>query len=134
MSRCATVTCMAASTIVIGSPTMPEPDFTLTLAADQFTVDVGATLEIPVTVTRLNGFAQAIEVRAVDLPAGVQCETIKVDTAANAALKLVGGKVEVGGAFRVEGTAGFSRAANFKPPAFGIPTENFWVTVRPPKK
>ncbi|MCE9533271.1 MAG: PPC domain-containing protein [Planctomycetes bacterium] len=115
--------------------TNPEPDFSVALAADQFSITPGETLEIPFTATRLNGLTQAIDLRAVDLPKGVECELIKVDAAAKMLkLKLTAKKDAVSGPFRIEGTAGFTRAARFDIVPFGTSTETFWLTVGTPKK
>jgi hypothetical protein len=113
----------------------PEPDFTLTLTADQFALTAGEPLEIPITVNRLNGHAQPIELRAVELPAGVECEPVKADAAAKTAkLKLTAKKDAVAGPFRIEGSAGLIHEARAALPAFGTFTDSFWLTVRPGKK
>ncbi len=112
-----------------------EPDFALTVAADQFTITAGVTLEVTVTVERLNGFAQAIELRALDLPDGVECQPVKIDGAAKTAkLKLSATKDAGSGAFRVEGTAGSIRSARANLAEYGNSTETFWLTVRAAKK
>jgi hypothetical protein len=114
----------------------PEPDFTLTVAANQFTLSAAGTLEIPVTVERLNGFAQAIELRALDLPAGVECQPVKIEGAAKTAkLKLSANERAVSGAFRIEGTAaGTSRDVRANLAEYGTFTETLWLTVRSAKK
>jgi len=56
----------------------PEPDFELSLAADSFVLAADKPLEIPLTVTGLEGFAESVEVRVLDLPAGVSAEPLSV--------------------------------------------------------
>jgi hypothetical protein len=113
----------------------PEPDFTLTVAADQFVIATGEAIEVPVAVNRLNGFTLPIELRAVDLPAGVDCESVKVAADAKSAkLKLIAKKRAVAGPFQITGTAGFTRDARFTMPAFGTNTEAFWLATPSAKK
>jgi hypothetical protein len=113
----------------------PEADFTLTLTVDQFVVAAGETLEIPITVNRLNGFTQPIELRAVELPKGVECEPVKADAAVKSAkLKLTAKKDAVAGPFRIEGSAALIHEARVALPAFGTFTDTCWLTVRPEKK
>jgi Bacterial pre-peptidase C-terminal domain len=54
----------------------PEPDFELSLAADSFVLAADKPLEIPLTVTGLEGFAESVEIRVLDLPAGVSAEPL----------------------------------------------------------
>jgi len=76
-----------------------------------------------------------IELRAVDLPKGVDCEPIKLDAAAKTAkLKLTAKPDAVAGSFHVEGVAGFAREGRASLTTFGALTPNFWLTVRPGKK
>jgi hypothetical protein len=114
----------------------PEPAFVLTTAADQFVLTAGGTLEVPITVERLNGFAQAIELNALDLPAGVECPPVRIAGGMKAAkLQVSASKDAVSGPCRIEGTAGGSvRAARANLAEYGTSTEAFWVTVRPAKK
>jgi hypothetical protein len=49
----------------------PRPDFTLSLASDQFTLTPGKVAKVAVAVSRLDGLAEPIEVAAEDLPDGV---------------------------------------------------------------
>jgi hypothetical protein len=56
------------------SATIARPDFNLSLAADNFTVAAGQKLELPVTIERLQGFKQPIQVRIKGLPDGVTAE------------------------------------------------------------
>jgi len=115
--------------------TQPEADFTLNVTPDQFSITVGETVEIPVTVNRLNAFASVIELRALDLPKGVTCEPVMVDKAAKAAkLKLVAKTDAVSGSFRIEGSAGYLREGRVNLPLLEASVDTFWLTVHPAKK
>jgi hypothetical protein len=54
----------------------PQPEFGLNVAADSFVLAADKPLEIPITIDRRDGFAQPIEIKAVDLPAGVVAEAV----------------------------------------------------------
>jgi hypothetical protein len=73
-----------------------QPDFAVTLAADSFVLPADKPLEIPVTIDRRDGFAESIEIKAVDLPAGVTAEAIisapQGDTAKSVKLMLKRGE------------------------------------------
>jgi hypothetical protein len=56
----------------------PEPDFDVSLAADSFLLEGEKPLEIPLTVTGRDGFSEAVEIRVLDLPAGVTAEPLTV--------------------------------------------------------
>ena len=111
----------------------PEPDFSLSVAADQFTMNAGESLEIPVTITKQNGFTQPIEIRALDLPDGVMFEPGKPDAAKSVKLKL-SAKAPVSGTIRIVGVAGFERTARATIANYAAPTELIFLTVRPAKK
>ena len=59
----------------------PEPDFELSLAADSFVLAADKPLEIPLTVTGRDGFAESVEIRVLGLPAGVTAEPLSVQAA-----------------------------------------------------
>lgn len=87
-----------------------EPQYQLSLASDAYTLEVGKALEIPVTVERVDGFDQPIEITAVDLPEGVTAETVvsepKGDSAKAVKLKLQSDRAVEPVTFRVVGRAG----------------------------
>jgi len=56
-----------------------SPTLELTVAAGQFKVVTGTSVEIPVTLAWRDGFADAFEVRAIDLPAGVTAAAVVAD-------------------------------------------------------
>ena len=55
-----------------------QPGFELNLSKDAVAVAAGASVGIPLEVERIGGFDQPIEIRAVELPAGVQLEELIV--------------------------------------------------------
>jgi hypothetical protein len=58
-----------------------EPDFELSLAADSFVMAADKPLEIPLTVTGLEGFSESVEIRVLDLPKGITAEPVSVQAA-----------------------------------------------------
>lgn len=112
----------------------PEADFSLSMAADQFTLNAGESLEIPVTIVLVNGFTQPIELRAVDLPDGVTCDSVKVEANAKAPKLKLTAKTSVSGAIRIVGVAGIERTARATIATYATPTEALFLTVRPAKK
>ena len=55
-----------------------EPDFKATAAASSLTMKPGTTNEFKVTVTRLRGFTNELQLLAKELPSGVTCEPVTV--------------------------------------------------------
>jgi hypothetical protein len=113
------------------------PDYSLSLAAGEFVIAAGKTLEIPVTVDRLAGFKEEIAVSIEGLPAGVTAESaasagsgatakaVKVKLTAAAAAK------PASGAMRIVGAVGdsASKAATFVP-FEGAPVNSAaWLTL-----
>ena len=56
----------------------PDPAFELSLATDKLPVLQGTSASLEITVTRRNGFADAIEISAADLPGGVSVEALTI--------------------------------------------------------
>jgi hypothetical protein len=56
----------------------PQPDFQLSLTADSFVLAADKPLEIPLTVTGVEGFAESVEIRVLDLPPGVTAAPLNV--------------------------------------------------------
>ncbi len=108
-----------------------EPDFSLSVTADQFTMFAGESFEIPVTITRRNGFTQPIEVRAIDLPSGVTSEPIKADAAAKAIKLKISGTKPASGGFQI---IALDRTARANLTTYGTTTDWLWLTVRAGKK
>jgi len=115
----------------------PVPDFTLTVAADQFTL-TGA-LEVPVTIERLAGHAHPIEIKAVDLPAGVVSAPVTADAKSKTVtLKFTAKDGQASGPFRIIGTSpgivSSERPARAKLATFETTTDALFLTVKPAKK
>ena len=75
----------------------PEPDFELSLAADSFVLAADKPLEIPLTVTGRDGFAESVEIRVLGLPPGVTAESLSVQAAGAANNSGRGGRRRRGG-------------------------------------
>lgn len=67
----------------------PRPDLRLTVKTSEFAVENGGELEIPVTLTKLDGFADEFELTAIDLPDGVtvDAQILPVKSPVSAKLK-----------------------------------------------
>lgn len=128
-----------------------EPDYSLSVAADRFTIPADKPLEIPVTVTRTNGFAGEITVRVANLPEGVECEPVKSAPTGDSAksVKLVlkateGAKIngplqiEGEGAHQVKGAEKpgptLQRAATATVEGTTWSSSHLWLAVEAPKK
>ena len=85
------------------------PSFALTVAEDHYTVKGGESVEIAVSVSRLQGFQAKLKVAVEGLPAGIQAEAIESDTKGDSAksvkLKLTAAKNAAAyqGVFRIVG-------------------------------
>lgn len=115
------------------------PTMTLASKADHYLLTTDKPLEIPVTITRNDGFDAAVTVSVGGLPKEVECPAvtsiIKTDTAANVklTLRLTPGLTAWNGPIQVIATH-----AEGAPPvkaAFQLPgnhsprIENFWLTI-----
>lgn len=117
----------------------PEPDFSLTLAADRFDLTPGGTTKVVVTVDRKDGFSGAIEVSAPDLPEGVTADPATSRpgdaTAKSVTLELRADGCSHPGPFRLLGrpAEGSSppRAALAPISGFEAKTDHPWLTIRP---
>lgn len=58
--------------------TKPTADFQLEIMVDALAVDIGSTKKLPVSITRLGGFAGPITLSAEGLPAGVTAVPVEV--------------------------------------------------------
>ncbi|MCA9267581.1 MAG: PPC domain-containing protein [Planctomycetales bacterium] len=114
------------------------PSFQLTLAAGEFALPAGKTVEIPVDVKRLDGFAEEIQIAAVDLPAGVTAEEVaspaKGDAAKQVKLKLTAGENATSGLLRIVGRVGEAapQTARFTYAGAAQSHQQVWLTVAPP--
>ena len=114
----------------------PKPDFQLSLAADVFTL-ADKPLDIPVTVTRANGFAEKIEVKVDGLPEGITAEAVvsepKGATAKAVKLKLTAnGKEPFHGPVWITGKAGGLEKKATTPSSQASPeAQHAWISFEP---
>jgi hypothetical protein len=110
-----------------------RPDFGLSVAADSFVLAADKPLEIPVTLAVREGLAEAIEIKAMDLPASVTCEPVKsaappkMGEMVKLVLKAAPEAVAVSGPIRIVGTAGTLTRAVTLPPS---QSTAIWLTVK----
>ena len=122
-----------------------QPSFELSVASDRFSVAAGATVEIPVAISRESGFAEKIEIRTAGLPAGIQSETVvseaKGDSSKSVKLKLKGIQESIGHTtFQILGNvnsgdedrAGISKAAKYQRLP-SVHSTRLWLTIKPAK-
>lgn len=117
--------------------TKSEPDFQLTLAQETFVLTPGKPLEVEVTVGRLRGFSDAIQITGVDLPAGVTVKPVtseaKGDSSKKVKLELSAATGPAEGAFRISGMSGHAdgpqRFAQFLPAGSREAIDQPWLTV-----
>lgn len=124
------------------SLTEPQPEFSLSVAADAFVLKPASELEIPVTINRTSGFAEPIRVLIPDLPAGVTADAVvsepKGDSAKSVKLKLKSeGDAHYAGPLQIVGqtTGGMSpeKKATTSLKAFQADPAHLWLTVIPKK-
>jgi hypothetical protein len=114
--------------------TRAEPDYTLTVATDRFTLTPGKPLDIPVTVERHNGFAGDVEVTVEGPPEGVTAAPVKSSGAAGKTitLRLEAKTGAVSAAFRIVGHVGgrtdLRKTATAAAAPFA-PTSHLWLSV-----
>lgn len=86
-----------------------RPDFRLTIAGGEFVITPGKPLEIPVSVVRIGGFAEEIEIAAVELPPGVTATPVKSlpkgDSAKTVKLVITAAEEAASGPIRIVGRA-----------------------------
>src|SRR5262249_3897293 len=86
-----------------------QPDFALSVASDTFTVAAGASLEIPVTVLRAQGFAEPIECTVEGLPSGMTAMPVvssaEGESAKSVKLVITAGPEPHSGPLRIVGTS-----------------------------
>ncbi len=117
----------------------PRPEFQLSLASDAFTITKGKPLEIPVTITRSNGFAEKIEITVKGLPKGITAEAItsepKGPTAKSVNLKLTAkDNTPFHGPVWIEGQAGNQTSAATNPTIKAShKAQHVWITYQPKK-
>lgn len=110
------------------------PDFALALKADRFVLDAGKSLDVPVTIQRLHGFAGEVELSVEGLPVGVRVASAAgpnndIIVKLTAETDAVGsGRVRIRG--RAKGEPHIIRTATATVAEFGTTTSDVWLTVR----
>jgi len=119
---------------------VPAPSVTLAVKADFFTVKQGESLEIPVTVTRNEKFAEEFSVTVEGLPEGVTVEAVKSEAKGDSskAVKLTlkaESKTGFSGPVRIVGTYGEKIEVEATAPlaTFKTKTTSLWLTIVPKK-
>ncbi|QDT07318.1 hypothetical protein K227x_57450 [Rubripirellula lacrimiformis] len=128
-----------------------DPQCHLSIADDHFAVTRDKPLEIAVSVNRIAGFNEKVQVIALDLPAGIESEAVisepKGGTSKSVTLKLVAAEADADGGtdnaighsrFRIVGTVLDAEDKPSKrtvdatfPLRPSIPVTEFWITVPP---
>lgn len=119
------------------SLTPPAVDFKVTLAAENFVLPLDKPLEIPVTIDRLAGFKDEIEVNVQGLPEGVTAAAVKSaaegDTAKSVKLVLSGNTAAFSGPLKIVATSladpKLVRLPRFKLAEYDHETDQLWLTV-----
>jgi hypothetical protein len=111
------------------------PDFSLSAPADRFTVTPGKPTDVAVTVNRLGGFNQEIELFTEGLPPGLTAEMVSADGKAPKAitLRLTAEEAGLAGTFRIvgrpKGNMDTVRVARATLAEFAITTPDLWITA-----
>lgn len=121
------------------SATHPQPDYRLKLAVDKFVAAAGTELEIPITIERLDGFNEPIEITLNPLPPGIESAAvispIEGETAKEVKLKLKGA-VATNAPIQIKGTSqgelALNRTAAYAVPATDLDLAEVWVTLTAP--
>jgi len=120
----------------------PRPDLRARVNRAAVTLTAGETVQLPVVIERLDGFAEEVEVAVVGLPAGVRADpqpvpaqasaTVEVPLTAEPGLAPVGGLAEVV-VRRTSGEAGWQRRAVIAESDKATTLSGrIWIAVGPP--
>ncbi len=116
---------------------LPKPDYRITVAADRFVLPIDKPLEIPITVERLGGFKDEIEVSVTGLPEGVTAVAVKslAEGETSKAVKLVisGNPGPFSVPLQITATSTAEpkviRKPTFKLTQYELDTNYLWLTV-----
>lgn len=115
----------------------PEEDFSATVAEDHFSLVESESVDIAITVTRLNKFSEEIVFRLRDPPPGLEVEPMRSQaegpTATKVMLKLSRGEAEsFSGPIRIEAVS-TGEPSTVRPVLFtlagGHTTDKLWLTI-----
>ena len=118
-----------------------QPSLKLSLKADSFKATPGTPLEIPVTISRNDGFSEEVMISGLNLPEGATIEPVKSeakgDTSKSVKLILMtdaakpfNGPLKIVGQYREDSTV----SADFELTTFSRTTEDIWLTILPKKE
>ncbi len=110
-----------------------EPDFTLSVDADRFTLMPGKPLDIPVKVALEAGFNQEIELTTQGLPASVQARVLSTSPDKKLITLRLESKEAISTGFQIVGTSRgkptLKKVALASLPDLGTATTHLWLTV-----
>lgn len=115
--------------------TPTQPTYRLTVASDQFATTAGSTLEIPVSIERLHGFAQQIDFTIEGLPPSSTYDPAtsasEGDTSTSVTLKLTAGDAPFAGPIRIVGRVAASETSPQIATIAGRsqPDPGLWLTI-----
>jgi len=116
----------------------PTPDFELSVTSDTFTLAADKPLEIPVAISRIEGFDKEIEITATGLPAGVVTKPVKSakEGDSSKSVKLIfenSDALKFPGTFQINGKAAgepaMERTATTTVSGLTAKTESLWLTI-----
>jgi hypothetical protein len=112
----------------------PQADFSLGLAADKLVMKSGEDLEIEVTIERIQGFKEEVELTVEGLPDGISCAAVispgEGDAAKKVTLKFSGSSAPFSGPLKIVGKAGERiRSASYAIPKMTIRRHDPWLSV-----
>ncbi len=112
----------------------PEADFSLGLAADRLVMKSGEDLEVEVTIERIQGFKDEVELTVEGLPEGISCPAVvsagEGDSAKKVKLKFSGSSPPFSGPLKIVGKAGERvRMASYAIPKMTIRRNDPWLSV-----
>ncbi len=125
--------------------TQPKPGFSLKAPAQRFSGESGKEIEVEISITRRNGFADSLQIVAENLPSGVSSEPVlskpKGDSAKSVKLILkVQEAASTQSAFRItaqpidaEGNLISAKQFATYPLRPTVQLDNFWLTISQPK-
>jgi hypothetical protein len=111
-----------------------QADFSLGLAADKLVMKSGEDLEVEVSIERIQGFKEEVELTIEGLPDGISCPAVvsagEGDSAKKVKLKFSGSSPPFSGPLKIVGKAGERvRMASYAIPKMTIRRDDPWLSV-----
>jgi hypothetical protein len=112
----------------------PKADFSLSLAADKLVMKSGEDLEVEVSIERILGFKEEVELTIEGLPDGISCPAVispgEGDLAKKVKLKISGTSAPFSGPLKIVGKAGERvRTTSYAIPKMTIRRDDPWLSV-----